>query len=264
MLRPRAEPERGPRGYRRGSPSRPRSGVHRVRVSRPHGSERSRCHDGARGQRADSTGQERGPGPGERSGRYLRSRQGELEPVCMSSSLSSLSAELWAQGRCVRWALDTPTALPRPAQARLPPSLLDNGVHGRDVLGHEEGLAVGHVVEGGARVARQDDLQQTPRRLRDPPPPSCAPPAPQSCGECWLGPLAPPRPVERPRVPCRRPDTVAAHPPCTYLPARSSRARPRVQPTLTSVPLDRSSLTKGKTPKMTSTPLLSAKIKAHL
>lgn len=33
---------------------------------------------------------------------------------------------------------------------------------------------------------------------------------------------------------------------------------------LTSVPLDRSSRTKGKTPKMTSTPLLSAKIKAHL
>lgn len=34
--------------------------------------------------------------------RYLRSRQGELEPVCTSRSLSSLSAELRAQGISAR------------------------------------------------------------------------------------------------------------------------------------------------------------------
>jgi hypothetical protein len=43
--------------------------------------------------------------------------------------------------------------------------LLDDGVHGRDVLGHDEGLTVGHIVQGGAGVARQDDLQGGPRLL---------------------------------------------------------------------------------------------------
>lgn len=50
-------------------------------------------------------------------------------------------------------------------------------------------------------------------------------------------------------------------------PPRAEKPRGRAPPTtspLTSVPLRSSSLTKGKTPKMMSIPLLSAKIKAHL
>lgn len=36
--------------------------------------------------------------------------------------------------------------------------LLDHGVHGRDALGHDQGLAVGDVVEGRARVTGQNHL----------------------------------------------------------------------------------------------------------
>lgn len=36
--------------------------------------------------------------------------------------------------------------------------LLDDGVHGRDALGHDQGLAVGDVVEGRARVTGQNHL----------------------------------------------------------------------------------------------------------
>lgn len=100
--------------------------------------------------------------------RYLRSRHGELEPVCTSSNLSSLSAELRAQGGgAVSWPRKNPST-PSPCQGPSPPpSLLDNGVHGCNALGHDERLTVGHVIQGRSRVARQDDLQQTPRLLRD-------------------------------------------------------------------------------------------------
>lgn len=59
-----------------------------------------------------------------------------------------------------REAAPPEAAPPRPSP---PPSLPDDGVHGRDALGHDEGLAVGHVVQGGSRVARQDDLRQDAR-----------------------------------------------------------------------------------------------------
>lgn len=36
--------------------------------------------------------------------------------------------------------------------------LLDDGVHGCDALGHDQGLAVGDVVEGRARVTGQNHL----------------------------------------------------------------------------------------------------------
>lgn len=101
--------------------------------------------------------------------RYLRSRHGELEPVCTSSNLSSLSAELRAQGGGARELAPQKSQHPLSVPGTLvpPPSLLDNGVHGCNALGHDERLTVGHVIQGRSRVARQDDLQQTPRLLRD-------------------------------------------------------------------------------------------------
>lgn len=188
------------------------------------------------------------------------------------------------RGRAVRWPREAPTMPPSPSgPPSLPPGLLDNGVHGRNVLRHDEGLAVGHVVQRGPRVARQDDLRQTTRafeglghhlalsRAACPPTRSCTAPDACCCLAAWM------QMARSTGSGWPEPRDARAGPPpcCTYLPCpeeqrqphreqRSWARVPRAAPTLTSVPLDRSALTKGKTPKMTSTPLLSAKIKAHL
>lgn len=236
--------------------------------------------------------------------RYLRSRHGELEPVCTSSNLSSLSAELRAQGVGAREVAPQTPCMPPfsvPGTPVLPPSLLDNGVHGCNALSHDEGLTVGDIIQGRSRVARQDDLQQTPRLLRDlgrrrapsqtvlarPPRAVAEKQAPghlSLLGGLWGewptgqdedGPEqwgeADPSPVTHWPQPAP-PHRAAASPAPTCRPKEQRQPHDRggagqgshVALTLTSVPLDRSSLTKGKTPKMTSTPLLSAKIKAHL
>ena len=222
---------------------------------------------------------------------YLRSRHGELEPVCISSSLSSLSAELRStRGRLAPWEAPTVPPLLRAGPPGRPPCLLDDGVHGRDALSHDEGLTVRHVIQGGSRVARQDDLRRdapsfvgtsaTARHRAS----LCSPAHPglpagrRSPGDLaarWSpGGPAPGRdtdgpetgrPEVRDKPHLNLPGPHGGH--ADANPHREWRAQgrgPDSAQTLTSVPLERSSLTKGKTPKMTSIPLLSAKIKAHL
>lgn len=179
-----------------------------------------------------------------------------------------------------------PSRLPPPSpHARVPrplPSLLDNRVHGCDALSYNEGLAVGHVIQGRARVARQDDLQQEPRllgafatawhpaslarlpawgcRLRGTTPGNLSCLAVAPC-QLWG---QEDDPNSAPRRPPHLPAT-EAHGAANPTESGGAQAGGPLWPlALTSVPLERSSLTKGKTPKMTSTPLLSAKIKAHL
>lgn len=90
---------------------------------------------------------------------YLRSRHGELEPVCTSSSLSSLSAELQKTRqsgpgepalnpslRISQYLLGPPPAWLNMGGQNLP----DDGVHGCNAFCHNEGLTVGHIVQGGA------------------------------------------------------------------------------------------------------------------
>lgn len=119
--------------------------------------------------------------------------------------------------------------------------LLDDGVHGRDALGHDQRLAVGDVVEGRARVTGQNHLGKRCQETEHS----------QALPSQVLGLF----PVWQRRVLLVGSDTSQQLPKLQ----KSSQGK-----ALTSVPLERSSRTKGKTPKIMSIPLLSAKIKAHL